>query len=643
MRTLRLFAIFLLLAAATVLVRLRFAEEQEPPQAAPVSVSVEKEGVSFRFELETRGGIDAGPLATRSDARVAISLTDARTGAPLRGLRPFAWMSRDRGAVPPPVDEASCRERIRGYLGGLLATRADVDLNGYLVLTLDDDNGLSVINPQVAFDRTRLEQRITLSGRPEDWALAPDRGALFVTLPTVDRLAVVDTGTLRVQGSIDTGDLPTRVAVAPDGATVWVGNDGDGTVTVIDVATRRERATLAAHRGHIEIAFHEESRTAWITSDESPLVEVHGLDELQRLATLDVGFHPSALAVSGQARTVYVAGPDGVVEIDPERRRIAGRTDLPSPVTSLAVDPGGRWLFAASREAGTLAAIDASSARVRHTWSGLGEPDALAFSEDYLYVRDRTSARISLIERARLDTEPGPGIAVIPVGQRTPAEGARSPASPIADTPEPGTVLVANPADRALYVYREGMMAPAGTQPTYGRQPRALLVLDRSLEEKVPGRHEAETILRGNGRYTVALLLESPRLALCFPVEVEGIPEAEGPPAPLLALTSLTDTSAGFAPGEKVVVRFRLEDPLGASPAPEEIAVLVHRAPGNHQWRPTPVAEGKGVYSVSFEPPMAGRYRLLASVPARGVRLGDLPPLEIPVRVRPQAVGKAAR
>lgn len=625
-----------------MLVRLSLAGRREASSAPPVAVSVEKEGISFQLAVEPIGGYDAGALATRSDARVSLTLRDARTGEPLRGLRPLAWMSKDRGGAQEPPGEAACRERIRGYLGGLLATRPDVDLNGYLVVTLDDGNSLSVINPLVAFGRTRLERLITLSGRPEDWALAPDGKTLYVTLPHVDRLAVVDTAALRVEGSVDTGSRPTRVAVAPDGATVWVGNDGAGTVSVIDAASRSERATLAAHEGHVELAFHRESGTAWIASSGSPLVEIYALEELQRVGTVDVGFAPAAIATSPLSRAVYVAGGAGVVEIDPERRRIANRVALEGAVSALAVDPGGRWIFAASREAGTLAAIDASNATVRHAWSGLGEPDDLAFSDDYLYVRDRAAARIHLVERARLATATGPGLVEIPVGQRAPMAGGRSQAASIVDTPEPGTVLVANSADRALYVYREGMMAPVGSQLTYGREPRAILVLDRALREEAPGRHVAHASLRGNGRYTVALLLESPRIATCFPVEVEGIPEVERPDEPMFAFTPLTDTGRSFAPGEPVELRFRLADAAGASPAPEELSLLVHRAPGNHQWRPVPVAEGGGVYRVRFEPPLEGRYRLLAAAPLRGVRLGDLPPVEFSVAAPPPAVGKAA-
>ena len=48
-------------------------------------------------------------------------------------------------------------------------------------------------------------------------------------------------------------------------------------------------------------------------------------------------------------------------------------------------------------------------------------------------------------------------------------------------------MLVANPADKMIYYYTEGMAAPMGSFQNYKRDPRALLVLDNSLRETERG------------------------------------------------------------------------------------------------------------------------------------------------------------
>ena len=60
-------------------------------------------------------------------------------------------------------------------------------------------------------------------------------------------------------------------------------------------------------------------------------------------------------------------------------------------------------------------------------------------------------------------------------------------------------MLVANPADRLVYYYMEGMAAPMGNFRAAGRSPKAALVLDRSLRETRAGRllHPHEGPRRG--------------------------------------------------------------------------------------------------------------------------------------------------
>ena len=43
---------------------------------------------------------------------------------------------------------------------------------------------------------------------------------------------------------------------------------------------------------------------------------------------------------------------------------------------------------------------------------------------------------------------------------------------------------MANPADQAIYYYMEGMLAPMGSFNNYRREPKAVLIVDRSLRER---------------------------------------------------------------------------------------------------------------------------------------------------------------
>ncbi|HEX5752798.1 MAG TPA: hypothetical protein VFZ09_41725 [Archangium sp.] len=103
----------------------------------------------------------AGPVEAQSEAIATFTLTDARSGEPVRGARPLGWMSLREGSEP--LTDAQCAAKVKTYLGGLLSVQADADLNSYFVLALNHDNSISVINPQLAFSRTKLRSLVTLA------------------------------------------------------------------------------------------------------------------------------------------------------------------------------------------------------------------------------------------------------------------------------------------------------------------------------------------------------------------------------------------------------------------------------------------------------------------------------------------------
>ena len=108
--------------------------------------------------------------------------------------------------------------------------------------------------------------------------------------------------------------------------------------------------------------------------------------------------------------------------------------------------------------------------------------------------------------------------------------------------PEGNSVLVANPADRVIYYYSEGMAAPMGSFQNYRRNPRAVMVVDRSLREVTSGVYSTTTKLPKSGIYDVAFLLDSPRIA----AQVFSATTA----TPLGTCTTLRTPGSASAPAE---------------------------------------------------------------------------------------------
>ena len=70
------------------------------------------------------------------------------------------------------------------------------------------------------------------------------------------------------------------------------------------------------------------------------------------------------------------------------------------------------------------------------------------------------------------------------------------------------------------------------------------------------------------------------------------------------------------------------DEPLRA----EELTVLVQRPPTGFQASPRPAAQPDGSFEVSFVPDDPGLYKLLLAARKRGVRVGDVFPLDVKVK-----------
>ena len=141
------------------------------------------------------------------------------------------------------TEPAQCREKIQSYLTGSLRTRPDVDLNSYYVLALNKSADISVIDPLLGFGGSKLLTLVMLKSPGEDWLLTQDGEKLFVTLPLINQVAVVDTRSWKVTNYIETGTKPTRITMQPDQHYLWVANDdGADGYRSIELESSREAA-----------------------------------------------------------------------------------------------------------------------------------------------------------------------------------------------------------------------------------------------------------------------------------------------------------------------------------------------------------------------------------------------------------------
>lgn len=591
-----------------------------------------REGVAVEFTVEpvTRG--KGSELLEGTEATVRFKITDDNAGAALSNLRPAAWLDLRKQAKAPDAKE--CREKVQSFLQASFSDRPDIDLNTYFILTLNHEPNISVIDPLSGFGSTKLYTLVALAGPGEDWVMSGDKKRLYVSIPLVNQVAIVDTTTWKVLANVAAGMKPARIALQHDEKYLWVGNDGveegEGGVTVIDTTTLKVAAQLNTGTGHHEIAFTDDDRYAFITNKLGGTLSVIDVGKLARVKDLKVGSLPTALAFSTLGKSVYVAseGDGTITVVGGPGHEIVARMKAQPGLRAIRFLPDGRFGFAVNRVTNAVNIFDASTNALMHAVPVGPTPDQITFTKDFAYVRSAGSEFVSMIKIRDIgkgDSE----IAVsrFPAGQKAPQLSSfTSMAASIIPAPETGAVLVANPADKTIYYYTEGMAAPMGSFQNYRRDPRAVLVLDKSLRETSPGVYTTTVRLGGYGDYDVAFLLDSPRMVNCFNITVKenpDLPKAKGVPIKVEAVP----TDAILRVGESYQLRFKVTDTGSNQPKADlkDMGVMVFLAPGIWQQREWAKPLGDGIYEVSFVPPQEGVYYVFFQSPSLGVQFNQLP------------------
>jgi YVTN family beta-propeller protein len=648
MRTIRQKLFSVALVCATFAQAATAQEKSAPAQAAPAPSQqsaqqktaapagpqkVVTQGVEVEFTIEPAAAGDDGhaaQLMEEQDARVRFRVTDTTTHTPLTGIKPSVWLTQREDGGEGAMKPEQCREKIQSFLQGSLRSRPDVDLNSYYVLTLNQESNISVIDPLLGFGGSKLITLVMLKSPGEDWVITADQERLFVSMPDSNQVAVVDTNTWKVVANIDTGARPVRLALQPDEKYLWVGTDGsaESGVTVIDTTALKTVARVPTGAGHHEIALSGDNKFAYVTNRDAGTLSVVAARNFSKVGEVKAGQTASAVAVSPLSKSVYVSDEAGgrVAVVDGPSAKLVSRIEAGAGLGAVRFAPGGRYGFAPNPAAGAVYIFDASTNRMLHTLKIGKDPDQIAFTKEYAYVRSNGSLEVSMIRMSTVGKEPY--VTKFPAGQVAPAETRThaAEADSIITAPDPNSVLIANVADQQIYYYTEGMAAPMGNLQNYKRDPRAVLVADRSLREVKTGTFETFTRLPKSGVYDVAFLLDSPRVTHCFETSAAANPSTEHERKAALGVEYL-EREKPLRAGEPYRLRFRLTDAATGKPVDglTDAHVLVFLAPGIWQKRDFAKGTGEGVYELNINVPQPGYYTIFVESRSRGVLFRQLP------------------
>ncbi|MEO7660129.1 MAG: YncE family protein [Pyrinomonadaceae bacterium] len=597
------------------------------------SQKIVQEGIAIEFSVTP---ITGNAVMEGEDALVQFKVSDTSTDTPITGLNLSAWMKQREAGKS--ADAGQCKEMVKSFLQGSLRARSDVDLNSYYILALNDEPNISVIDPLLGFGGSKLMTLVMLKSPGAAWVMTGDQRHLFVTMPLINEVAVVDTATWKVISNIAVGAGATQLALQPDEKYLWVADDGPdsrtGGVTAIDTATLKSAGRIITGGTSHKLAVSPDNRFVLAGNKSNGAVSVIDVAKMVKVKDIETGSDTAVLQFSPLSKAFYaVSEKDGLITvIDAAGRRTVATMTIKPGLGALRFAPGGRYGFVVNPKENAVTIFDASTNRLVQTVVVGKTPDQVVFSDTFAYVRSTNSEEVNLIRLSTIGKELD--VTMFPGGQLAP--GNLSAGDTIVPAPDGAAMLVANPADKIIYYYSEGMAAPMGNFQNYRRTPRSIKIADRSLRETKPGFYATTVRLPKNGEYDVAFLADSPRVTHCFDAKAVVNPAKKRQQQNVLRIEHLIKDRT-IEVNKSLLLRFKLLDAATNKPKEnlKDVRVLTFLAPGIWQKRDFARSIGNGVYEVELNVPQSGVYMVFVEVASQGLSYRQLASLTLHAAEQP--------
>src|SRR5438552_6498849 len=186
--------------------------------------------------------------------------------------------------------------------------------------------GISIID----IAQRRVTGTIALAGNPRTALLSPDGHALYVTQPTLGRVAVITAKTGKTLCTASLPGQPSLLALSLDATVLYAAGQGDTSVRAIDPGTCAVQQTFETHEPVYGLAVTASTAAnatpltpnqLWITGTTGlTIFEVNG----HLLGSVPIAGGPQDICIPG-GFTAYVTTRQGtVVAVDLGSRRVVG-------------------------------------------------------------------------------------------------------------------------------------------------------------------------------------------------------------------------------------------------------------------------------------------------------------------------------
>lgn len=219
--------------------------------------------------------------------------------------------------------------------------------------------------------------------RPHLPVFGPKNGLLYVTTELDQSVTIVDPKTLKVVGSVPTGQPESHMlAISHDGRRGYTANVGPGTVSVLDLQARKTLKIIPISGNTQRISISPDDRWVFTADQTTPRMAVidTATNQVKTWITLPASGYGSAPTADGKWLLVAVESTNQVAMIDLSAMKVARTVDVCADPQEVVVNPDGKKAYVSCMAADKVAEFDLASGKVTREFATGKTTDGLAWA-----------------------------------------------------------------------------------------------------------------------------------------------------------------------------------------------------------------------------------------------------------------------
>ncbi len=219
--------------------------------------------------------------------------------------------------------------------------------------------------------------------RPHDPVLGPKDGLLYVTTELDKTVSIIDPKTLKIVGSIPTGQPESHMLViSHDGSRGYTANVGPGTVSVLDMAARKTLKVIPISGNTQRISISPDDKWVFTADQTQPRMAVIDTttNTVKTWVPMDAVGYGSAPTQDGRWLLVALERANKVAVIDLQTMKVAHNVDVCADPQEVVMHPDGKTAYVSCMAANKVAEIDIAAGKVTREFATGKTTDGLAWA-----------------------------------------------------------------------------------------------------------------------------------------------------------------------------------------------------------------------------------------------------------------------